>query len=407
MTKVNENLKALARQIAQELNKKDGSTADNRITAKHWNVFAADKGGKSIGKYIEIPRAELSIYTYLKRNANSNKEREDLGAKWLNQLAEITEVEEKKSPGTINKVPEVIVTSNKKAATNGIELTENIDMPDISSIELPVSATVAKPDVSNMPTFNPTTFAAALKADLNPKIDILIKDEIKKRGLDEDKVDIRYWEEKIQRVSTRFHIPEEILVAIISKETRFRKNLSGSNGKGAMQLTGIAIRSFFPGASGSWFDLYKQMDSKLLEDILYKKDMFGKLIMKNNKPVLKYNNWNELLTACGKDDELSIKVGSLIFEMKYVEAVATEKFGRSTWANIPQAIEKLQSGEFELGENTNRRCISQAIRNYNGNNARIRIRGTVMAVKDDYQRDVMDSLRNHGFDFAEPIIRKS
>ena len=401
MANVNGNLRALARQIAQELNKKDGSTADNRITAENWNIFAADKGGKSVEEFIEIPRAELSIYTYLKRNANNNKEREDLGEKWLNNLMEVTE-----EPTVEMDVPEVVVTSNKRSVINGIRLPQNLDR-DFSSIELPISTSVAKPAVIEPTASRQLDITAALRTEKSQKIDDLIKEEIRKRGLKEENIDIKYWEEKIQRVSTRFNIPEEILVAIISKETRFAKNVSCSNGKGAMQLTGIAIRSFFPGAQGSWFDLYKQMDNNLLEDILYKKDMFGKVIMKDNKPVLKYNSWNELLTACGKDDELSIKVGSLIFEMKYVEAVAAEKFGRSTWANIPQAIEKLQSGEFELSENTNRRCISQAVRNYNGNNARIRVRGTVMAVKDDYQRDVMDSLRNHGFDFAEPIIRKS
>ncbi len=73
------------------------------------------------------------------------------------------------------------------------------------------------------------------------------------------------------------------------------------------------------------------------KDILYEKDANGK---PTNK--LRFSSPKELRDACATDHELGVMVGLLTFEMKYVEAVAGKKFGRSNYKTVPLAIEALK-----------------------------------------------------------------
>lgn len=231
----------------------------------------------------------------------------------------------------------------------------------------------------------------AQPTELKETVD-LINEEIKKRGL--RNIDITYWASRIENVSSQFDIPKEILVSIIGRETGFTKNVSSSNGRGAMQQTRIAISDIFPGAKGNWSDIYKNIDEKLFNDILYKKDANGNVLKDSSgKPIMKYRDARELHRACANDDELSIKVGALLFKMQYAKAVARSKYGKANYTNVPKVVEQLKKGNISLSSNA--QYIANAIQNYNGNPKH----------KYDYKRDVVDSLNCQQYDFSIPIIR--
>lgn len=223
----------------------------------------------------------------------------------------------------------------------------------------------------------------------------LINKEIAKRHL--RNVDVAYWVPKIDHVASEFDISPKILTSIISREAAFKPNVTGRNnsgqiiGRGAMGQTGIAIKDFFPGKQGR-YELYNRLDSKLLNDILFKKDANGNVV-KNEKgtPVLKYPNDTALLKECAKDDELSIKIGALLFKLNFVKAVS-----RKTGKNLYTVIDDLKSGKLQLPKESNATCIRNAIWGYN--NSRL---------AKSYTEDVVDSLKRQNFDFAQPIIRKS
>ena len=399
MTYVKNVASSLAKQIAQELDKLDGNPGDGKISSEVWNnVFKAkEKGGNEIKSYISIFNAEKSIQHYLNKVA-SNNDVNEVGNSWLESLkpkADEADAKEAEQQKTVSDAPSVEPTPivAQPVSTAVHTMREIVVVGD---------ASVSKRAKEAMAKLNDN--ATQIR-----EITDLIKQELAKKGINESKVDIPYWAERIARVSSKFSIPKEIIVSIISKETVFAKNISNKNGKGAMALTGIAIRSFFPTGQGNWNDVYQQLDKDLLDDILYQKDQNGNFVADSKgKPVLKYKSAEELLTACGKDDELSMKVGSLIFEMKYAEAVARKKFGRSTYANVPRAIAQLKSGEITLSENENTACVADAVKNYNGCDTIVKRHGKLVAIKDDYKRDVMDSLKVQGYNFAEQnIIKRS
>lgn len=221
------------------------------------------------------------------------------------------------------------------------------------------------------------------------KISSLIEAEIKKKGGDISEIDVLYWADRINRVSKKYNFPSELLTAIIAKESTFKKNIDSASGKGPMGVTGIACRAFFPGAKGSWHDIYKQMNEPLLNDILYKKDDNGNFVKdaKGNY-VLKYNSAEELRDACAKDDELGMMVGLLSFEMNYVCAVANKYYAGKTWQTAPKAIEALKNDSLDINEIDNRNLIKTALKNYN-------------SVFSSYAPTIIDTLQRHGIKFEE------
>ncbi len=91
--------RALAREIAQQLNTKDGNSRDNRIDASIWNEFVGDKGGKTVTYGITLENAEKSISTYLARNAASgDKTVAELGAAWKANLPETKQAQVGQQP---------------------------------------------------------------------------------------------------------------------------------------------------------------------------------------------------------------------------------------------------------------------------------------------------------------------
>ena len=88
-------------------------------------------------------------------------------------------------------------------------------------------------------------------------------------------------------------------------------------------------------------------------------------------------------------------VGLLTFEMKYVEAVAGKKFGRSNYKTVPLAIEALKNNTLNMSEKEIQECVQIAMKNYNGS-----------SLKESYARDVVDSLKvmNFPFETFNPLI---
>ena len=223
------------------------------------------------------------------------------------------------------------------------------------------------------------------------KISEMIIQESEKRRVKLKPEDIEYWAKKAAVIAKDYNIPPALLISIIGQETngKFDKNINSKNGAGPMQITKITVNDFFPGAKGNWHDVYKSMNNKLLNDILYKKDKDGNFI-KDSKGnyILKYNSPQELRNACAKDDSLGIQVGLLCFEMKYVKAVAQKKFGRATYANVPKIIKGIKNGTITLNEVQNKSAITLALKNYN-------------SVFKSYAYTVVDSLEMHGVKFND------
>lgn len=214
----------------------------------------------------------------------------------------------------------------------------------------------------------------------------LIRAEVRKyKGvINESDVNYEHWTQVIDTVAERYNVPKEIIVAIIGKETKgtFR-SVNSSNGSGPMQITKISVKAFFPQAQGNWYDIFEQMDSDLLKDILYKKDANGKPTKE-----LRFSSPEELRDACSEDDELGVMVGLLTFEMKYAQAVAEKKFVGASWKTTPMAINALKTNSLNMSESEVRECVRIAMKNYNGSSN-----------KNTYAKQVVDSLQNMNFDY--------
>lgn len=231
-----------------------------------------------------------------------------------------------------------------------------------------------------------------LQITKHQKVLSMLNHEAEKRG--EKTLDTKlaeYWAQKAEKIAKTYKVPEALLISIMGQETHgtFKKNINSGNGAGPMQVTTTAIKDFFPNSKGNWNDLYKQMNPKLLNDILSYKDSKGRPI----------RTPEALREACTKNDELGMKVGLLIFEMQYVKAVSAKKFGKASYANVPKAIKGLQDGSIKFTEFENKALVQTALENYN----------SVPNIKKKYAQNVVDSLATNGIRFRDltRLIKKS
>ena len=181
---------------------------------------------------------------------------------------------------------------------------------------------------------------------------------------------VEEWSSMIEKVSSEYGFPKEILIAHISREVTFKKNLVSKcpiyktinvsqpdgtvkkkrvpTGKylyqyGCMQITQSATNDMFPKDGNIWSDICKESDPKLFNDIFYKKD-------ENGNMVKRYSNADDLLIAC-KNDEISIKVGALYDKMLYAKAYARKMFGNATPKNVKKAIQLLNTKQITDRQN--------------------------------------------------------
>lgn len=186
-----------------------------------------------------------------------------------------------------------------------------------------------------------------------------------------------YWAIETEKVAKANKLPACFFISIISQETHghFQKNINSENGAGPMQVVKTSVRDFYPDAEGNRNKVYKLLNSKLLDEVLYTN--------KNGQKKLRYRNTESLRNACTKDDEYGMKVGLLIFQMKYVEAVSELKN-----ISIKESIKKLKNKSIKLSEQENKTAIKIALENYN-------------SVFKSYAPNVIESLEKYGFDFKK------
>lgn len=251
---------------------------------------------------------------------------------------------------------------------------------------------VANKPVDAFVTNKNTDYSKLLKLTPHDKVLSMLNNEAEKRG--EKRLDPKlaeYWAQKSEKIAKAYDVPEALLISIMGQETHgtFKKNINSGNGAGPMQVTTAAIKDFFPNSKGNWNDLYKQMNPKLLNDILSYKDSKGRPI----------KTPEALREACTKNDELGMKVGLLLFEMQYVKAVSAKKFGKASYANVPKAIKGLQDGSIKFTEFENKALVQIALENYN----------SVPNIKKKYAQNVVDSLATNGIRFRDLVrlIKKS
>lgn len=203
----------------------------------------------------------------------------------------------------------------------------------------------------------------------------------------------QYWTDKIDRIASEFDFPREIMIAKVSREVTFQKNKICKDQRGCMQVRPTAVRAMFPGAPGNWFEKYKELDEKLLNDILYKKDQNGNYLKDSKGNLIpKYSSWQQLHQAC-QDDEISLKVGILYDKMQLAESLTAEKYGaKKVYAHVSETIAKLKE-KTSVSPEENLKNIKKMETRYNGS--------------PQYGKAITDSIIRMGFNLREPIIKKA
>lgn len=191
--------------------------------------------------------------------------------------------------------------------------------------------------------------------------------------------DIDHWTDVIAKISQKANIPSVVVTAIVAKECQFKRNVKSQKGSGPMQVTSTTTQDMYSNVNGGRLDLYRKIDSELINDILYKKDEEGNLIQDaNGRFVNNFKGFKELRDECSKDDELGVKVGIMCLKMKYVDAVRKIKK-----LSPNAAINGLKDGSIQLTKKEQLQAITTALKNYN-------------SVLGNYAPQVVDSILNIG-----------
>ena len=222
----------------------------------------------------------------------------------------------------------------------------------------------------------------------------LIDDEMKRKGVPDGNSRFgtkEYWTNLIDKVSSEFDFPKEILIAKVSREVTFQKNKVAGDQHGCMQVRHTAVKAMFPKAPGNWSDMYKELDEKLYNDILYKKNPnTGEFLKdKNGNMIPKYSSWRELLKDCN-NDEVSLKVGMLYDKMQMAISVATRKYGsKDVYSHLSDTIAELKA-KTKISPAENLRNIKGMETRYNGSPG--------------YGKAITDSIQRMNIDLTKPII---
>ncbi len=188
--------------------------------------------------------------------------------------------------------------------------------------------------------------------------------------------DLNYWTDLIKNNSDLSNIDPIVLAGIIVRESACEKNILSVNGVGPMQVTTITLQDMFSDTGGGRKRLYELIDKNMLEQILYKTDSEGKLILDSSgKPIRRCNTPGELRIECSKDDDLGIKAGIMCLKMKFAQAVSKKK-----GISLNEAIKQLASGNIKLTNTEVEAVIETSLRNYN-------------AVFDEYAPAIIDSIK--------------
>lgn len=320
----NQNLNA--KNIFAALDAKDGKQ-DGKVQKTVWNAFAEISGGNKIRNYIEEKNGVNAIGRYL---ANAN---DTVKTNIMSYLGGLVKPEaETKAPRTTNTAP---VNKTQKAQQTSTSVKNKAQAANYQ-------------DIYNMVQ----TIADKYK----------VKD-----------ADIDFWTDKISKLCKEYDVSPEAIISIIGREVRFSKNpRANKNSNGPMQITRISIQDFFPGAKGSRTSLYEQIDSKLLNDILY-----------DNNGNLKYNSPQALWKACGDNIEIGLKVGILIYKAKEVKALSI-----TTGKSLKAVSSDVQGYKDSLTDAQRKNVQKTTFKLYNGNYSKLKS-GEKMC--DNYAGDALKS----------------
>ncbi len=216
------------------------------------------------------------------------------------------------------------------------------------------------------------------------KIMSMVEQEAAKWDVKLDAKLVEYWANKAEKIAQKYGVPESFFISVISQETHgnFQKNIDSENGAGPMQVTKISVDDFYPNVKDNRNSVYEKLNPKLLNEILYKPSLNGKKILKFSGK----NATKNLRDACAKDDEFGMKVGLLVMQMKFVEAVAKMRN-----LNIVETIDKLKSKKLKLSEQENKSAMKIALANYN-------------SVFQSYSGNVITSMQKLGYNFQKNRI---
>ncbi len=417
MTKIQSNLNSLVKQIVNRLDCSDSkdNKADGFIKAKEWKQFIQSESfvkgrGNTVSSCITVANAEKSILHYLSQQAKTEQKQIDLAEKWFNKLTE--DADRNFEVKSNKKVSQPAAQSQPLKPQNPVKSAEPINFSNVASKvrqNLNINLVHDLEDKNN----ELSEFFAPDRIINNPEkakreIANLMRNEVERRRsndphLNPAKIDFEYWSEKIYNVAKQNNVQPALLIAIMAQETngKFDKNIDAAAGRGVMGITTIAVEDFFT-EKAYWYPVYKALDEELLNDILYNKHTV--------KPNLNYPTAKDLRNACAKDEEFGLKVGLLVYEMKYAREVARKIFNISNKDNpsakqVMTAINFIKAGKINLTSKENQKLMANAARNYNGNkNTYTKGKNKGRAVKDVYQEQVLRSLKNNNYQFSNDYI---
>jgi len=405
-------------QIVNILDRNDNKNnkANGFIEADEWKRFVQSdnfvKGkGNLVSFRIQNKDAKNSIISYLSKQTKTEQEKIDLAQRWLDKL---TEEADKKFQNNLKNQNIETKLSKTAEPLKPIEPSESMNIvPPVVNFNLIESVLQQNQELIEQLSIDRFIENPEKQKE---KITGLMQNEIQRRNdpyIDVNKIDFEYWSEKIYNVSKYYKVQPALLIAIMAQETlgKFDKNVDCSSGHGIM---GITI-----GTAGDILKYrtkaFLAVDQELAEDILYLKDENGNIMTdKNGEPTKRYKNPDDLLKACVNDEELCLKVGLLVFEMKFMHQIVRKKSkiskkDQSTIAfnkQIEMTKEQFASGEIKLSQTEIINYMDIAAEKYNNctspytkgpNKGRI--------VKDVYHEQVTDSLKYNNYDYSQILIK--
>jgi len=400
------SVNSIVTQIVNRLDRNDNpdKKTDGVIKKDEWNKFAAGKG-KQVTVGIHTSKAEKSVKYYLGQQRKTKNGQRDLAQSWLDKLMnEDVETMAKK------------LEEDKLAAKNSKSKVQYIKTKSAkTSKESDLVSSLKKQDDELKKRFSVKNYTNNIE-EQKKNIKEMMHQEILRRGLPEDaakKIDYEYWTEKIYNVANKYEVQPALLIAIMSQETNgtFNKGVDSVNGHGIMGITLITTTDILENRQKA----YLELDNKLASDIFYQKDKDGNIMKdKDGNPIQKYKNPNDLLNACVKNEELCLKVGLLVYEMKFMHEIVKQKAkisktDRSNVAfdkQIKMTKEQLASGEIMLSQSEVKALMDTAAEKYNNcTKLYTSTENKGRMYKDVYHEQVTDSLRHNHYDYSKDLIK--
>ena len=310
-----------------------------------------------INKYLETADVELSetekqtlnsIFTdsdtFNDETRSEGKDGKLNNEEWNAFVAQIKSQLPKVLRSILNFKTEQVLQTHLKAET------EKIAPADATRVE--------KPKIFNIKKANENT-------NTNPDMRANIAREAKSRGKELTDAEIEKWNNIIVTEAKQYNIPPEILIVIIGRECHFIDPKNNKNG--CMQVIPSSVN-------------------------MIKQDKWG--IYEKVNPKCKNDSIKNLKTHNLTDRRTSIKLGTLIFQTNYAQAVAIVKGWRiGKQPDIAKAANALKNGSVQLTPSEAKKAMRIALKNYNGSSN-----------KESYAADCIKRLDEMNYDYTRPVL---